>query len=103
MGYVLTESKLGAVAFLGISYVETGGISLSVGETVVVRGVVVASGVARERGVTERDAVYIMGLSSASVEAGEEGESLKHCPRKRAKAASTVRQGYEQVGWSLPG
>jgi hypothetical protein len=75
--YMLTGSKLGAVAFLGISYVKTGGISLSVGETVVVRGVVVASGVAREVGGSARSAVYIMGLSSEAAltgRAGAEGE-----------------------------
>jgi hypothetical protein len=84
--YVLTGSKLGAIAFLGISYVETGGISLSVGETVVVRGVVVASGVARELGGPERDAVYVMGLSSASVEAAEESESLKTLSKEASES-----------------
>jgi hypothetical protein len=80
--YMLTGSKLGAVAFLGISYVKTGGISLSVGETVVVRGVVVASGVAREVEGSARSAVYIMGLSSEAAPTGRagaegEGDSLQ--------------------------
>jgi hypothetical protein len=75
--YVLTGSKLGAFAFLGLSSVQNAGISLSVGETVVVRGVVVASGVARQVGGSARSAIYIMGLSSEAAPtegAGAEGE-----------------------------
>ena len=85
--YMLTGSKLGAVAFIGISYVKTGGISLSVGETVIVRGVVVASGVAREGEGSARSAVYIMGMSSEAaptegVGAEEEGDSLQRLAKE---------------------
>ena len=48
--YVLTGSKLGAFAFVGLSSIAAAGATPSVGETVLVRGVVVASGVAREVG-----------------------------------------------------
>ncbi len=77
--YMLTGNKFGAVAYLGVSYVETGSVSLSVGETVAVRGVVVASGVAREIGGTTRDAIYVMGLSSDAIgtEGATQGKSLQ--------------------------
>lgn len=80
--YVLTGSKLGAFAFVGLSSLATAGATPSVGETVVVRGVVVASGVAREVGGPAREAVYVMGLSSEAAPtegaaAEGEGDSLQ--------------------------
>jgi hypothetical protein len=64
--YVLTGRNLGAVAFVGLSSVNSA-ITLSAGETVVVRGVVVASGVAREVSGSTHDAVYVMALSSQPI------------------------------------
>jgi hypothetical protein len=80
--YVLTGSKLGAFAFVGLSSITTAGATPSVGETVIVRGVVVASGVAREVGGPAREAVYVMGLSSEAAPtegaaAEGEGDSLQ--------------------------
>jgi hypothetical protein len=75
--YVLTGSKRGTFAFVGLSSLAAAGATLSVGETVIVRGVVVASGVAREVGGPTREAVYVMGLSSEAAPtegAGTEGE-----------------------------
>jgi hypothetical protein len=75
--YVLTGSELGAFAFVGLSSLAGAGATPSVGETVIVRGVVVASGVAREVGEPTREAVYVMGLSSEAAPtegAGAEGE-----------------------------
>lgn len=80
--YVLTGSRRGAFAFVGLSSLQAAGTTPSVGETVIIRGVVVASGIAREVGGPPREAVYVMGLSvrAASTEATgaeEEGESLQ--------------------------
>jgi hypothetical protein len=74
--YVLTGSKLGAFAFVGLSSLAASGTTPSAGETVIIRGVVVASGVAREVGGPTREAVYVMGLSSEAAPteaAGAEG------------------------------
>jgi hypothetical protein len=71
--YLLTGSKLGAFAFVGVSSLAAVSTRLSVGETVIIRGVVVASGVAREVGGPTREAVYVMGLSSEAAAAGAAG------------------------------
>jgi hypothetical protein len=65
--YMLTGAKGVPVAYLGVAPDNTPAFSFSAGDVVLIRGVVVASGVARAVGGSPREAIYVVGLDSSQV------------------------------------
>jgi hypothetical protein len=74
--YVLTGGKSGVVAYVGVIPDQTSAFSFSDGEVVLIRGVVVATGVTQQPGGSPQKAVYVIGLNSMNAQEEKETETL---------------------------
>jgi len=80
--YELTGPTPGAVAYVGVASDTTPAFNFSIGETVLIHGVVVASGLSRQVDGSTTSAVYMYGL---------EGDSASNYPAARDLVAAIKR------------